>query len=137
MQNFTFFEAPKFFFLFLFSPVDLFNWKKSLWAAFFTIGPARRRPRPIYTCEAGPCHLLPRDAAKWAPVPRGPHLPASLLCGRETATHPTRYRACYSSNPSPSSAATPSVVDGQIPVDGPVTRHHPPSQGCPRVRLSP
>jgi hypothetical protein len=36
-----------------------------------------------------------RDAAKWASAPRGPHLLALRLHGRETATHPTRYRARY------------------------------------------
>jgi hypothetical protein len=78
----------------------------------------------LHACEAGPHRLLPRDAANWALAPRGPHLSASLLHGRETATHPTRYRGRYRSNPFPSSVATPLFVASQILVDGPSTRHH-------------
>jgi hypothetical protein len=44
---------------------------------------ARRRPRPNLACDVGLCHLLPRDVAKRAPAPHGPHTSTSLLRGRE------------------------------------------------------
>jgi hypothetical protein len=142
MQNFTFFEVPKYFSnfyscLLIHSIGKGFKLEKSLWAVFLRSRPSSALPQPNPAGEAGPRRLLPRDAAKRAPAPHGPHLSASLLHGRETAMHPTRYRACYRSNPPPSSAVTPSVVASQIPIDGPSTHHLPMPQGRPRVRLPP
>jgi hypothetical protein len=99
--------------------------EKSSWAAFSAVGLARRQPRPISSYEASLRLLLPRDAAKWTPVPHGPHLLASLLHGQETATHPTRYRAHYHSNPSPFLCSGFAPLTGAIPVGRPPSSRAP------------
>jgi hypothetical protein len=107
MQNFTFFEVSKYFsyfypLLLIYSIGKGFKLEKSSWAAFSVAGPARCRPQPISTCEAGPRRLLPRDAAKWVPAPHEPHMSASLCCdtagrrqpnSRRWAIHPSPPRA--------------------------------------------
>jgi hypothetical protein len=69
--------------------------EKSQWTVFLHGQPSSALPRPNPVGKADPHRLFLRDAAKWAPVPHGPHLSASRLRVRETATHTTRYRARY------------------------------------------
>jgi hypothetical protein len=109
MQNFTFFGGPQLFLLFLFSHADLFNSKKDLnWKnhreSFSPRRPSSALRQPNPAGEAGPRHLLPRDATKRAPVPRGPHTSASLLRGRKLLRTRPAMAPGTLPNPSPSSA---------------------------------
>jgi hypothetical protein len=69
--------------------------EKSPWNIFLRGPPSSSLPQPNLVGTADPRRRFPWDVIKSAPVPRGPHLSASHLHGRETATHPTRYHACY------------------------------------------
>jgi hypothetical protein len=82
-----------------------------------TLAHLRLRSRPAPSASSGRCQVGTSASRT--------HMSASLLRGRETVTHPTHHCARYCSNPSPSSATTPSVVASQILVDGPSTCHHP------------
>jgi hypothetical protein len=62
MQNFTFFWGPKVFLLFLFSPADLFNWKKNLkWKnhrGLFSLRPAQLCTNPSKLPHAKPANTM-------------------------------------------------------------------------------
>jgi hypothetical protein len=134
MQIFTFFEIPKYFSYF-YSLLLIYSIGKIVVGRFLCGWPSsapttahlRVRSQPTPSASSGRCQV-------GLGASRTPHV--SLTSSRqETATHPTRYRGRYRSNSSPSSAATLSVVAGQIPIDGPSTCHHPAPLGRPRVRL--
>jgi hypothetical protein len=111
MQNSTFFWGPQLFFLFSFSPVDLFNWKKDLNWKIVVSRFLRSRPNSALT----PANLRVRD---WpaSPLPRHRHWQMGP--------------ACQLSLP-------PKFPLLRVRVSSPATRHHPTPQGGPRVRLPP
>jgi hypothetical protein len=127
MQNFTFFEVSNYFsyfysLLLIYSIGKGFKLEKSSWAAFSAAGPARCRPQPISTCKAGLLRLLPRDAAKWVPAPREPHMSASLCCDTAGRRQPNSRR--WAIHPSPPRATRMTACP-------PATLSHRVSRGAP------
>jgi hypothetical protein len=92
MQNFTFFRGPEVFLLFLFSLVDLFNWKRDLkirkgsWAIFST--PAQLCTDPDPLPREKPTHYHTRASATDGrdPLVSPPLPPIPLLCSTCMAT---------------------------------------------------
>jgi hypothetical protein len=87
MQNFTFSVIHKYFFRLLFPFASEIKRKRNLkigkgTRVIFSVSAQHRAdPRPNSVRETGQRHFLPRVAAKWAPVSRGPRTSASLLHG--------------------------------------------------------
>jgi hypothetical protein len=142
MPNFSFSEAPKYFSYF-YSLLLIYLIRKKIEIGKITVG--HFSPRPAQLGSASPqssrqSRLRPSVSAGRCQVgldtSRTP--PVSLTSSWAGNCYaPDLLPRPLRSNPSPSSAATPSITTSQIPAGGPATRHHPPSQGCPRVRLPP
>jgi hypothetical protein len=76
------------------------------------------RSRPAPSASSGHCQVGPSTS-------RTPHVSLTpSWAGNRYAPDPLSRRP----NLSPSSAVTPPIVAGQIPIDGPSTRHHPAPQ---------
>jgi hypothetical protein len=89
--------------------------EKSPWAVFLRGRSSSALPRPNPVGEASPCHLLPRDAAKRAPAPHGPHTSASLLRGQKPLrTRPATVPGTLP-NPSPFLCSGFVLLTGAIP----------------------
>jgi hypothetical protein len=123
MQNFTFFWGPYVFLLFLFSPVDLFNWKREfkmekIFAGHIPLSQPISIALPAQPISANwPCYFPPLGHCQAGPsASRTQHVsPTSSRV--DTVLHPTRYGTRYPPKPISFLCSGFTPLTGTIPVD--------------------